>query len=139
MDHDTAQIGFYASLGLTVAVLAVSMYLGHKAKTKAHIATVATFLVVFLVTVFFAEMLGRFYTTSSPSDVIHLTIAVLTSIGTAAPLYTGFQHLKGKATLKTHRKVVAVWLVGIVSAVGTGIWMLSASERKAPAEVSRSE
>lgn len=139
MSHSAAQIGLFTSLGITVAVLFGSMYLGHKKKIHAHMTGVGCFLIAFLVTVFFAEMLGRHYDFKDPSFTIHLSLAVLTSLGTVAPLYTGFTHWKGKTTLRGHRLVVAVWLVGVVSALGTGGWMLSAGELKAPAEVSRSE
>jgi len=139
MSHSTAQLGLFVSLGITVAVLFAAMYLGHKQKTHAHMAGIGGFLVAFLVTVFFAEMLGRHYDFTDPSFTIHLSLAVLTSLGTVAPLYTGFTHWKGKSTLRNHRLVVAVWLVGVVSALGTGGWMLSAGTLKAPAEVSRSE
>lgn len=133
MNHDTAQLGLFVSLGVTVVVLFGAMFLGHKKKTNAHIAGIGLFLVVFLITVFFAEMTGRHYTFSDPSFTIHLTLAVLTSLGTVAPLYTGYSHWKGKATLSTHKRVAAVWLLGVVAALGTGGWMLSAGTLKAPA------
>jgi len=139
MSHQTAQMGLFVSLAVTVVVLLAAMYWGHKKQLKAHLAGVGVFLVVFLVTVFFAEMLGRHYSFTQPSFGVHLTVAILTSLGTVAPLLTGHQHWKGKATLRAHRLVVSVWLVGIIAAVGTGMWMLTSGQLNEPAEATRSE
>lgn len=131
---DQLQTGLFASLGVTVVVLGAAIYAAHKSKVKAHISLIGVFLVVFAVTVYFAEMLGlRFDFENHPhiSHKIHLTFAVLTGLGTLGPLSTGFQHWRGKVARKTHKVVALVWGVGVVLALLTGFWMLKNSTLKA--------
>lgn len=130
MDLTTAQIqsALFACLGATVVVLGATIYAGHKGKFKAHISLVGIFLVVFLVTVYFAELLGTHFDFEKYPHIshpIHLTFAFSGGLGVLGPLGTGFMHWRGKVSKKVHRGVVIVWSSIIVLALVTGGWMLS--------------
>ncbi len=95
------QNGLFVSLGVTVAVLAATIYAGRKGNFKAHISLVGLFLVVFLVTVYFAEALGEHFDfVGHPhiSHPIHLTFAILGGLGALAALGTGVLHWRGKVS-----------------------------------------
>ena len=89
-----------------------------------------TFLITFVITVGFAEALGRRYDFSDPhiSYPIHLTLAILATGLTLVPMGTGIQHWRGKCERKTHKVVAAVWFAFVVLALVTGVWMLTQHE-----------
>ncbi len=127
------EIGLYVCLGLTVAVLGATIFLAHKGKVRAHIGGVGVFLVVFLVTVYFADTYGRHFDFSDPhvSYAIHMTLAILTSVLVLAPLGTGFQHWRGKCSKKLHKISVWTWGVTVALSLGSGAWMITNAELKA--------
>jgi hypothetical protein len=130
MSWTTEQIqnALFVSLGATVVILGATIYAGHKGKFKAHITLVGLFLVVFLVTVYFAELLGTHFDFEKYPHVshpVHLTFAITGGLGAVGPVGTGFMHWLGKVSKKVHRVVVVVWSAIIVLALLTGFWMLS--------------
>lgn len=127
MDFTTSQlqVGLGASLTVTVVLIGIALLLAHQHRAKAHIAFIGLFLVSFLVTLGFAETLGRRYDFDHISYPIHMTIAIFTAGFTLAPLISGARHYKGKAERKTHMSIARVWGVSLVLALITGGWMIS--------------
>jgi hypothetical protein len=133
MDFTTEQLqtGLGASLTATVVIIGIALVLAHQHRAKAHIAFIGLFLLAFLVTLYFAETLGRRYTFDHISYPIHMSIAIFTAGFTLAPLITGTLHYKGKAERKTHMWVSRAWGVCLVLALVTGGWMISNGTLKA--------
>lgn len=118
-------VGLFVSLGITVAVLAVSLWLAHTHRVKAHVGTVGAFVACLLVTLYFAESLGARFEFTSPSKPIHLTLAVVTTVALVAPIATGWLHWYGKVGRSVHVRIVWVFLGLVVLTLGTGLWMFS--------------
>ena len=129
MSHETLFIGFFVSLGVTVAFLGVALWLAHVHRPRGHIAAIGGFLTAFLATLYFAETLGRSYTFDPLSYWVHLPLAVATTLFAVAPLWSGFQHWQGKGSLERHRTLARVFLVLVVLSLGTGVWMLASATR----------
>lgn len=120
------ETGLFVSLGVTVVVLLGAIWLAHKHRPKAHIGGVIAFLVSFLVTLYFAENVGRLYDFHGhASYYIHLTIAIFTAVTVVVPLATGYRHWKGSGTRELHKQVVWAWGVCVGLSLVTGVWMLS--------------
>jgi hypothetical protein len=112
------------SYGATGVALGVAMFLGHKHKVKAHIATIGVFLVGFLITVYFADRTGTFYTFEPRSKAIHLPLAFTATACSLLPISTGVLHWSGKASLRAHHIGILVFLVTFAAASVTGVLML---------------
>ena len=117
-------VGFVSALGVSVAVLVAAMVCAHKKMVRAHVGLVGGFLVTFLVTLGFAEVLGRRYTFAEPIYTIHMGLAIFTTLALGVPLVTGVRHWYGKGGRGVHTRSVGVWLVCLVLALVTGVWML---------------
>ncbi len=125
------QLGLGASLTATVVLIGIALLLARQHRAKAHIAFIGLFLGAFLVTLFFAETLGRRYDFDHISYPIHMTIAIFTAGFTLAPLITGSLHYKGKVERKTHMWISRIWGVCLVLSLATGFWMISNGTLKA--------
>src|SRR5687768_8542415 len=131
---DTALFAsFYASLGATVVALGAALLLAHKHRAEAHIAAVAVFAVLLLVTLVFAEMLGARYDFDATASRVHLPLAFTTAGFLLVPVSTGIMHYKGKMSRSIHVWTARVFLVLVVATVGTGWWMLTTRRPQAPA------
>jgi len=127
MSTSALQVGLFASLGATVVVLAIAMWLAKQHRIKAHIGGVVGFLVLFGVTLVFAETLGRRYDFAEPAYTIHLTLAFTATALAVVTVGTGIYHYRrmAKESLRAHKVSIGLFLVGIVAALGTGVWMLA--------------
>jgi hypothetical protein len=127
MDFSLGQLelGLYISMSITVVVLLGALGLAVTHRPRAHIAGIATFLVSFLITLYFAETYGRHYTFDSTAQTIHFVFAFSSTPGTVVPLVTGYRHWTGSGTLKVHRLVARIWFAAVLASLGTGVWMLT--------------
>ena len=123
-------VAFFVSLAVTVVTLFTAIGLAVKHKTNAHIGTVWGFVALLGLTLYFAETLGTHYEFADPSFTVHISIAIVTSVSLLVVLSSGFLHWREKVSLKTHKLLVGIWMGMVVSALGTGGWMLAAAERK---------
>ncbi len=119
------EVGLYVSMSVTVVTLVGAIGLAIAHRPQAHIAGIATFLVSFLITLYFAETFGRHYTFDSTAQTIHFVFAFSSTPGTVVPLVTGYRHWKGVGTLKVHRMVARIWFTAVLASLGTGVWMLT--------------
>jgi hypothetical protein len=130
MSHQALFTGFFVALGVTVVFLGLALWLAHVHRPRGHIAAIAAFLLAFLCTLGFAESLGDGYTFDPLSYWVHIPIAAVTTLFAVAPLATGWSHWTGKGSLERHRTLARVFLLLVVLALGTGVWMLAAATRR---------
>jgi hypothetical protein len=117
--------GLFGSLGATVVALGAALLFAHKHDVKKHIIGVCVFVALLLVTIVFAELVGKRYTFASTPKTIHLALAFSATVALLAPLFTGVQHWRGQLSRGAHVVAARVFLVLTVAAIGTGLWMLS--------------
>jgi hypothetical protein len=134
MTIDTLLLLFWSGLGATLVTLAAAMLLGHKHKVNAHIGAVVAFVLLLVVTLYFAVELGTRFDFEETPQKIHRTLAYLATVGLLAPLGTGVQHWRGRATRDTHKKAVTAFLVIAVATIATGMWMFNGRTPKATLE-----
>lgn len=133
MSTEALLIGFFAALGATVLALGVALWLAHVHRPRGHIAAIAAFLLAFVATIGFAELLGQRYEFAPLPYRVHMPIAFATTLFSLAPLWSGWMHWQGKRTRERHQLLARVFLVGVVLSLGTGVWMLATGTRKDPA------
>ena len=115
-------LGSYAVTGV---LLFTAMFFGHKKRVKSHIAMIGLFLVGFVITLYFAETLGRVYFNfEEQRKKIHLPLAYVATGATLLPLATGWRKWRGSGSLFAHRAAIFGFLAPFVLASATGVWML---------------
>jgi hypothetical protein len=130
LSQDPYVQGFFAAFGSTGVALAIGMALGRARKIPAHIAAIATFLLLFLVTVGFAEAVGRRYHFEKLSKIVHLPLAISAAFAAFGPVVTGWRRWREQGSLRAHRIAIVVFLGLFVLATGTGLNMLSTAVPK---------
>ena len=135
MSNSALLVGFFVSLGAVVVTLVVAIAFAKKKRIPAHVKAVGALLVCLVATLGFAEALGQRYTFEATSHDIHMPIAFVTALGLGLPLVTGMLTWKGKVSPKAHKVAVAFWLLCVVAAVVTGLWMLSEATPKEQARL----
>jgi hypothetical protein len=123
--------GFPASLALTLALLALVVATGLRAKRRWHIPLVALALASLGVTIRFAFLLGKLYDLPAAGAItpIHLTLAKITTACYLLPIATGLRTIFAPATRRLHRKLAFVVLGMTVLTAITGTAMLLLSPR----------
>ena len=130
----SAGAGFTLFLLLTVALLALVVATGLRARRKLHIPAVAAMAVSLALAIFYAERLGDEIDVHTAGVItpIHLTLAKITTVGYLLPIATGIRTLRRPATRRLHGRIAFV-LVGLtLLTTATGLTMLLLSDRIAP-------
>jgi hypothetical protein len=120
-----------AELGVTVALLVIACWTGHKAKRKPHLLFVVATLAGLVVTILQAEHVGTLYDLEVAGRLtpIHLSIAYVATASFLLPIATGVMTWRNAARKKAHRACVLIAVVFTVAAAVTGTMMLMAAER----------
>jgi hypothetical protein len=122
----SAGVGFTLFLLTTVALLALVLATGLKAKRRAHIPAVVTMVVSLGLAIYYAEQLGDEYDIRAAGVItpIHLTLAKITTLGYLLPVVTGIATLRNPRRRKLHGRIAFV-LVGLtLVTTATGLAML---------------
>lgn len=127
----TSEVGFVASLALTLVLLAAVVATGLRARRRVHIPCVVLTLAALGTTIYFAEAMGEHYDLASAGVItpVHLTLAKLTTLAYLAPLATGVLTIRDPRWRPRHRVSAFVVLGLTVLTAVTGTWMLLAAER----------
>src|SRR5262245_37476634 len=120
MTQDPFVQGFFASFGVAGVVLAVALVLGRTRRIRAHMVAVALFVVLFFVTIGFAEAVGRRYDFDPGARIVHLPIAIAGGLSMLGPIATGWRRWRGRGSLRAHHAAIAIFLLLFAAATGTG-------------------
>lgn len=126
--------GFVVFLVTTVALLALVLATGLRARRKVHIFAVVLMFASLGVTIFFAEKLGDEYDLESAGLItpIHLALAKITTIGYLLPVATGIRATRNPSGRKLHGRIAFVLVAMTLVTTGTGLAMVLLSQRIAP-------
>ena len=126
----SATAGFLGALALTLVVLGIVVWSGVRARLRVHFPAVACAVVLLLVTIYYAEQLGREYDLEAAGVIkpVHLTLAKLATAAYLAPLATGVMTLRNRRHRRMHLIAALVTLALTVAAAVTGTWMVFAAE-----------
>jgi hypothetical protein len=134
MDLEQLQFGLLVSSAVSASLLGLAIYLAHRHLVRAHLVAVGGFLGSFLVTLYFAEVLGRRYEFDHVSFPIHMAASGLTVATLLVVLGTGLGHWRGRVSRTAHKGAVWAFGVSLALALTTGAWMLRHGELRLPAE-----
>ena len=122
---------FVVSLSITLILVSFAVATGFLARRKLHLFFVITGVSSLVITILYAEKLGRSYDLDAAGWItpLHLTIAKLTTLAFLGPIVTGVMTWRNYAHKALHRKLVFLALGMTVLALITGTWMILASPR----------
>lgn len=126
-------LGFWLSLLLTVAGLMATYRAGRQRRRRQHVKLAIGTVVLLVVTILFAEAMGR--ERDFPRDVmrIHLVFAKGAGLAVLPVAFTGLLLLRREGARRWHLGAVWLFLGLVVTATVTGVWAFTLSTPRAPA------
>ena len=124
-----ASVGFIVFLVITLACLTGAVVTGRAARRKLHLRIVTLTVISLVVTIYYAEQLGKLYDLESAGWIypFHLLIAKVASASYLIVIASGYATIKNAAKRKTHA-AIAYSVIGLtVLTAITGVWMLLAA------------
>jgi hypothetical protein len=118
-----------AAVLCAVVLLVVSLATGLLRRRRAHLISVALFVPVLFIAVFFAERYGRRFEFDPVWLEIHLSLAWSAVISLAGPVVSGFLSLKRVRPHPAHRILALLFTALAVAAVVTGTIMIAGARR----------
>lgn len=119
----TSTVPFWIGLGVTVALLVVTMVSGWREQRRLHLVTGPLTVVALAVTVVLTERLMANYTFPADAKAIHLPCAKAGGLLVLPVVATGVWLLFSERARGWHKASVWIWLVAVLLATGTGFWM----------------
>lgn len=116
---------FWISFVTTVLLLVVSLITGWTRQRRAHLWLGPLTMVSLVVTIVLTEELVRGY--DFPADVLrtHLWFAKAGGLLALPVIVTGVWLWRRPRARRAHQVAVYVWLVSVLAATGTGLWMFT--------------
>ena len=116
---------FWLAFVLTVASLAIALVTGFRRQRRLHLWFGPLTIVLLAITIVLTEQLAARY--DFPDDVkgMHLPWAKAGGLLALPVVLTGLWLWRSERARWLHRIAVLLWLVVVLAAVGTGIWMFA--------------
>ena len=112
---------------LTVVALVATLIAGLKKQRRAHVFRAVTTVVLLVVTIVFAFLLGKVRDFPPEEMAIHKIFSRTGAYMVIPVAFTGAMLWRGPAWRWVHRACVAIFLLAVLAASGTGIWVFSLS------------
>ena len=124
-------LGLAVLLPVTLAFLGGAVVTGLRARRRAHLAFVSGTVLALGAAVVFAARLGNLYDLEAAGWItpVHLFLARVATGGVLVVLTTGALTLHSAGRRPLHRATVGAFLLLVVLAAVTGLWMILAAER----------
>lgn len=118
-------VPFWISFVTTVVVMAAALATGWKRQRGPHMVLGILTMVSLGVTIWLTEELVRSY--DFPADVkrTHLWFAKTGGLLALPVIVTGVALWRTEKARRWHKIAVYVWIVSVLTATGTGLWMFS--------------
>lgn len=121
---------FWLAFGATVALLVVSLVSGFLRKRRIHLVTGPLTMVGLVFAVIETEALMRKYTFPREALDTHLIFAKAGGLLALPVIVTGLWLLKRPQARLYHRIAIWVWLLAVLAATGTGLWIFGLATPK---------
>lgn len=122
---------FWIAFVTTVLLLVAALCTGFLRRRKAHLFLGPATVVTLAVTIVLTEQLMRSYTFPPDELAIHLVFAKAGGLLVLPVVVTGVWLWRSEKARIYHRVAVILWLVSVLTATGTGLWMFGLGELKA--------
>ncbi|MBX3461618.1 MAG: hypothetical protein KF830_00465 [Planctomycetes bacterium] len=116
---------FWIGFTATVLLLVVALYTGLRRRRRLHLWLGPLTMVSLALTIVWTEQLVRRY--DFPPDVVrtHLGFAKAGGLLALPVVITGLWLWRQPRARRWHRIAVVVWLLSVLTATGTGLWMFA--------------
>ena len=122
---------FWIAFVTTVLLLVLSLATGFFRKRKVHLFLGPATIVSLAVAIVLTERLLKNYTFPPDELAFHLIFAKAGGLLALPVVVTGIWLARSEKARIYHRVAVVLWLVSVLTATGTGLWMFSLGELKA--------
>jgi hypothetical protein len=122
---------FWCAFAVTLVLLVVSLWTGWQRRRRVHLAVAPCALVALAVTIVLTEQLMAHYDFPADIKAIHLPCAKAGGLLALPVIATGVWLWRRPNARVWHRAAVLVWLVAVLVATGTGLWMFANGTTKA--------
>lgn len=116
-------VPFWIAFVTTVVLLVAALFTGWSGRRRVHLWLGPLTMVSLTITIVLTEELVSCY--EFPKDVLatHLVFAKAGGLLALPVIVTGVWLWRSERARKWHRACVLVWLVSVLAATGTGLWM----------------
>lgn len=121
---------FLLNLGLTVGLVCLSLWTGHRGVRKAHYWTVSVTVVSLLLAIMQAEMYGRGFDFVPWKLNLHLVCAVSCLATVPLVSLSGLRLRTQPAARSVHKRWIRLFLITLACAVVTACFMFLGAEPK---------
>ena len=122
---------FWIAFVTTVLLLVLSLATGFFRKRKVHLFLGPATIVSLAIAIVLTERLLKNYTFPPDELAFHLIFAKAGGLLALPVVATGIWLARSEKARIYHRVAVVLWLVSVLTATGTGLWMFSLGELKA--------
>lgn len=122
---------FWLAMVVTVLLLVATLGTGLARRRRLHLWLGPLTMVALVVTIVLTEQLMARYDFPADTKAIHLPCAKAGGLLALPVVLTGLWYWKRPTAKRWHQFAVYVWLVSVLVATGTGLWMFSHGTLKA--------
>ena len=116
---------FWTAFVVTVLLIVMALITGLRGKRKVHVWVGPLTIVALAIAVVLTEQLMRNYDFPPEELAFHLVFAKAGGLLAIPVVITGIWLWRSEAARLWHRVAVWLWLVGVLTATATGLWMFS--------------
>lgn len=116
---------FWIAFVTTVLLLVASLTTGALRKRRIHVVLGPATIVSLAIAIVLTEQLLRNYTFVPEELAFHLVFAKAGGLLALPVIATGIWLARSERARIYHRVAVILWVVSVLSATGTGLWMFS--------------
>lgn len=124
-------LSFWIAFVTTVLLLVASLTTGATRRRRLHLWLGPATIVSLGVAIVLTEQLLRNYSFRPDELAFHLVFAKAGGLLALPVIVTGIWLARSERARRYHRVAVIVWVVSVLSATGTGLWMFSHGVLKA--------
>lgn len=110
-------------MGITVVLLVGSLVTGWRGRRRLHLWLGPLTMVALTATILLTEQLMARYDFPADTKAIHMPCAKAGGLLALPVVLTGLWLWRSERARGWHRAAVYVWLVSVLVATGTGLWM----------------
>ncbi len=121
---------FWCALGATVLLIVLSLVSGYRRKRRVHLVTGPLTMVALVLAVIETEALMRRYDFPQQALDTHLIFAKAGGLLALPVIATGIWLWRNPRARFWHRLAVWLWLLSVLAATGTGLWIFGLATAK---------
>jgi uncharacterized membrane protein YozB (DUF420 family) len=116
---------FWIAFVATVSLLVAALWTGYTRRRRVHLWLGPLTMVLLAITIVLTEQLLVRYEFPADVKAIHLPFAKAGGLLALPVIATGLWLWRSERARRWHRAAVLLWLVVVLTATGTGLWMFS--------------